>query len=242
METGAALHVIGVVTSVAMGRASHVTIANLLVSLPTPYPANEQGGVFFVRAQLAGIDGDWRMSDSLFDLAAAKKFEDATFIRGRFLSLVPLDPPPAMMRGAIADLHALAISTPIDRKWADPFAAMLALRLGDTVPAAIALPRAIATARTDSYVRELAVELSARRLLAIGKPGEALAVLLPPDPLPNTQLRYLRGEVLEALHRPKEALAWYDASEQEYDYFSYFSGAEFFSAAVVRAHRRLDRL
>ena len=116
---------------------------------------------------------------------------------------------------------------------------MLALRLGDTVPAAIALPRAVATARTDSYVRELAVELSARRLLAIGKPDEALAVLLAPGaPLPTSQLRYLRGEVLEALHRPKEALAWYDASEQEYDYFG---GAEWYSAAVVRAHRRLDR-
>ena len=103
--------------------------------------------MLFARAQLAGIDGDWRVSDSLFDLAAAAKFEDATFVRGHFFSVPSLDPPPAMMRGAIADLHALAISTPIDRRWADPFAAMLALRLGDTVPAAIALPRAVATAQ-----------------------------------------------------------------------------------------------
>ena len=178
------------------------------------------------------------MSDSLFDLAAAAKLEDATFVTGLFLSGPPLHQPHAMSRGAIADLHALAISTPIDR-WADPFAAMLALRLGDTVAAAIALPRVVATARTDSYVRELAVELSARRLLAVGELDEALAVLLSPGiPLPNPQLRSLRGEVLEALHRPKEALAWYDASEQAY---GYFTGAEWYSAAVVRAHRRLDR-
>jgi DNA-binding SARP family transcriptional activator/tetratricopeptide (TPR) repeat protein len=239
MSTLAAVRVLSVVTSLAMERANHVTITNLLLSLPTPYPANERGGVLLARAQLAGIDGDWRASDSLFDLAAAAKFEDATFVRGLFFSGPPLDPPPAMMRGAIADLHALAISTPFDRRWADPFAAMLALRLGDTVPAAIALPRAVATARTDSYVRELAAELSARRLLALGKPDEALAVLLSPGaPLPNSQLRYLRGQVLEALHRPKEALAWYDASEQQY---GYFTGAEWFSAAVARAHRRLDR-
>ena len=29
-------------------------------------------------------------------------------------------------------------------------------------------------------------------------------------------MRYVRGEVLEALHRPAEALAWYDASGQDY--------------------------
>jgi tetratricopeptide (TPR) repeat protein len=238
MKAGAAGRVIGIVTSVATGRPNRVTIANLLVSLPTPYPANEQGGRFFVRAELAGIDGDWRVADSLFDLAAAAKFEDATFIRGHFLSLVPIDPPPAMLRGAIADLHALAISKPIDR-WADLFAAMLALRLGDTVPAAIALPRAIATGRTDHYVSDLAVELSARWLLAVGKPHEALGVLMSPaGSLPGPRRRYLRGEVLEALHRPKEALAWYDASEQEY---GFFSGAEWYSTAVARAHLRLDR-
>ena len=53
-------------------------------------------------------------------------------------------------------------------------------------------------------------------------------------PCQSSPLRYLRGEVLEALHRPKEALAWYDVSEQDY-------GAEWYSAAVVRAHQRLDR-
>ena len=239
MKSDAAVRVIGIVTSVATGRANRVTIANLLVSLPTPYPANEQGGRFFVRAELAGIDGDWRAADSLFDLAAAAKFEDATFIRGRFLSLVPLDPPPAMMRGAIADLHALAISKPLDRDWADPFAAMLALRLGDTVPAAIALPRAVATGRTNGWIGDLAVELSARWRLAVGKPDEALTVLLSPaGAMPDTQLRYLRGEALEALHRPEEALTWYDASEQEY---GFFGGAEWYSTAVARAHQRLDR-
>jgi tetratricopeptide (TPR) repeat protein len=239
MSALAAVRVISIATSLGMGRATHGTIANLLVSLPMPYPANERGVVLLARAQLAGIDGDWRMSDSLFDLAAAAKFEDATFVRGLFFSTPSLDPPPAMMRGAIADLHALAISTPIDRKWADPFAAMLALRLGDTVPVAIALPRAVATARTDDYARELAVELSARRLLALGKPDEALAVLLSLGGSElSAQLRYLRGEALEALHRPEEALAWYDASEQDFDYFS---GAERYSAAVARAHRRLDR-
>ena len=235
MSTRAALSVIGVVTSVAMGRANHVTVANLLESLAKPQPANERGAVLFVRAQLAGTDGDWRVSDSLFSLAAAARFEDATFVRGRFLSLPSLDPPPAMMRGAIADLHALAISTPIDRKWADPFAAMLALRLGDAAPAATALSRAAAIAKTDGFVRELTVELSARRLLAIGKPDEALAVLLSPaGSLPGPPLRYMRGEVLEALHRPTEALAWYDVSGQDY-------GAEWYAGAIVRAHGRLDR-
>jgi len=235
MSTRAALSVIGVVTSVAKGRANHITIANLLASLPTPHPDNERGAVLFVRAQLAGTDGDWRASDSLFSLAAAARFEDATFVRGRFLSLPSLDPPPAMMRGAIADLHALAISTPIDRKWADPFAAMLALRLGDAAPAAIALSRGAAIAKTDGFVRELTAELSARRLLAIGEPDEALAVLLSPAAsLPGPPLRYVRGEVLEALHRPTEALAWYDVSGQDY-------GAEWYAAAIVRAHERLDR-
>jgi len=41
------------------------------------------------------------VSDSLFDLAAAAKFEDATFMRGRFFSALPLDPPPAMMQGDV---------------------------------------------------------------------------------------------------------------------------------------------
>jgi DNA-binding SARP family transcriptional activator len=235
MSTYAALLAMGVVTSVAMGPASRVTAADLLASLPTPPAANERGGVLFVRAQLAGTDGDWRAADSLFGLAAAARFEDATYVRGRFLSIPSVDPPPAMMRAAIADLHALAISTPMDRRWADPFAAMLALRLGDTVPAAIALPRAARLARTDWFVNELNVELSARRLLAIGKPNEALAVLLSPaDSNPGPQLRYLRGQVFEALHRPVEALAWYDVSAQD-------NGGEWYSAAVARAHRRLDR-
>jgi DNA-binding SARP family transcriptional activator/TolB-like protein len=235
MSQRAAMRVIEVITSVAPGRANHATVANLLASLPTRQAANERGAVLFVRAELAGTDGDWRAADSLFGLAAAARFEDATFVRGHFLSLPSLDPPPAMMRSAIADLHALAISTPIDRKWADPFAAMLALRLGDTVPAAVALPRAAKIAKTDSWIRELTVELSAQRLLAIGKPEEALAVLLSPDDsMPGPRRRYLRGQVLEALHRPTEALAWYDASGQDY-------GAEWYSAAIVRAHRRLDR-
>jgi hypothetical protein len=74
-----------------------------------------------------------------------------------------------------------------------------------------------------------------RRLLAAGKTDEALAVLLSPaDSKPGPQLRYLRGQVLEALHRPMEALAWYDASAQDY-------GAEWYAAAVARAHQRLDR-
>jgi len=234
MSTRAALRVLGVVTSV-MGRANHITIANLLASLPTPHPANERAAVLFVRAQLAGTDGDWSASDSLFGLAAAAMFEDATFMRGRFLSLPSLDPPPAMIRAAIADLHALAISTPIDRKWADPFAAMLALRLGDAAPAAVALSRAAAIASTNGFVRELDAELSARRLLAIGKPDEALAVALSPAAsMPEPPMRYVRGEVLEALHRPAEALAWYDASGQDYS-----SG--WYAAAIVRAHGRLDR-
>jgi hypothetical protein len=196
--------------------------------------------MLFVRAQLAGSDGDWRTADSLFGLAAAVKFEDATFMRGRFLSLPSLDPPRAMMRRAMADLRAPAIPTKSARMWAEPFAAMLALRLGDAAPAAFTLPRPIVSdtsGGSGAYHRELTVELSARRLLAGGKPDAALAVLLSTDgPVPSPALRYVRGEVVEALHRPAEALAWYDASEQDYGY-----GAESFSAAVARAHRRLDR-
>ena len=40
--------------------------------------------------------------------------------------------------------------------------------------------------------------------------------------------------MLEALHRPTEALAWYDVSTQD-DY------GEWYFAAVTRAHQRLDR-
>jgi len=59
-------------------------------------------------------------------------------------------------------------------------------------------------------------------------------LLSPDDSMPGPPLRYLRGQVLEALHRPTEALAWYDVSGQDY-------GAEFYSTAVARAHQRLDR-
>jgi DNA-binding SARP family transcriptional activator/TolB-like protein len=240
MSPRAALHLTGFVASVAMGRTNHVAVANLLASLPASQSPSERGAVLFVRAQLAGIDGDWRTADSLFGLAAAVNFEDATFIRGRILSLPSLDPPPAMMRRALADLRAPAIPTKSARTWAEPFAAMLALRLGDGAPAAFTLPRPIVSDTSDAsgrYRRELTVELSARRLLANGKPDAALAVLLSPDgSMPSPALRYVRGEVLEALHRPTEALAWYDASEQDYGF-----GAELFSAAVARAHRRLDR-
>ena len=238
MGTRAALRVVTVVASVAMGRANHVTLANLLASLPTPHADNERGGLLWFRAQLAGTDGDWHAADSLFGLAAAERFEDATFARGRFLSLPSLDPPPAMMRAAMADLRAPALPTRSARMWAEPFAAMLAQRLGDPVPAAFTLPPAVASDTSGgaaAYHRQLTVELSAQRLLASGKPDEALAVLLSPaGSRPPAPLRYLRGEVLEALHRPTEALAWYDVSEQDY-------GGEFYSAAIVRAHRRLDR-
>jgi len=212
-------------------------MANLLASLPTPQADDERGAVLFVRAQLAGTDGDWRVADSLFGLAAAAKFEDATFIRGRFLSLPALDPPPAMMRATMADLRAPSIPTKSARMWAEPFAAMLALRLGDVAPAPFTLPRAVASDTSGgagAYHRELTVELSARRLLAGGKPDQALAVLLSAGFLPSAPLRYVRGEVLEALHRPAEALAWYDVSAQAY-------GGEWYTAAIVRAHQRLDR-
>jgi tetratricopeptide (TPR) repeat protein len=234
MSVSVALRVAAIVSAAVVGRATHGAIAKLLASLDSPRAARERAALLVVQAQLAGADGDWRASDSLFSRAAVASLEDAAFGKGRFLSLPSLDPPPAMIRAAIADLSAPAITTGAARRWAEPFAAMLALRLGDAAPAAIALPRAAAIARTDNLVRDLAVELSARRLLAIGKPDEALAALVAPGSLPNAPLLYLRGEVLEALHRPTEALAWYDVSAQNY-------GGEWFTAAIARAHRRLDR-
>jgi hypothetical protein len=238
MSRRAALRAIGAVSSIAVASADRTAMSNLLASLDTLRPANERGLLLSVRAQMAGTDGDWRASDSLFRRAAALQFEDASFMKGRFLSIPSLDPPPAMMRAAMADLRSPAIPSKSARMWGEPFAAMLALRLGDAAPAAFVLPRPVVSdtsGAVGAYHRELIVELSARRLLAIGKPDEALAVLLSPDgSSPWSALRYLRGEVLEALHRPTEALAWYDVSAQDY-------GGEWFTAAIVRAHRRLDR-
>jgi hypothetical protein len=59
-------------------------------------------------------------------------------------------------------------------------------------------------------------------------------LLSPAGSRPPAPLRYLRGEVLEALHRPTEALAWYDVSTQD-------DNGEWYFAAVTRAHQRLDR-
>ncbi len=238
MSARAALRVAAIVSCAVVGRATHAAIANLLASLDTPRAATDRAALLVARAQLAGADGNWRASDSLFGRAAATSYEDATLGKGRFLSLPSLDPPPAMMRGAMADLRAPAITTRAARTRAEPLAAMLALRLGDAAPAAIALPRPVASDTTGwagAYQRALTVELAARRLLAIGKPDEALAVLLSPGgALPSSALRYVRGEVLEALHRPTEALAWYDVSAQDY-------GGEWYTAAIARAHGRLDR-
>jgi hypothetical protein len=232
LSTRTALRDIAVV-SITMGKLDHPAIANLLASLDTPRGAAERAAVLIARARLAGVDNDWHAVDALFGRAAVASFEDATLDKARFLSLPSLDPPPAMLRAAIADLRAPAITTNAARLRAEPLAALLALRLGDGAPAA--LPRAVASDMTDNYLRALTVELSARRLLGIGKPDAALAVLLSPaGSLPPTPLRYLRGEVLEALHRPTEALAWYDVSAQDY-------GGELYAAAIARAHRRLDR-
>ena len=162
-----------------MGRENRTAIADLLASLDTPRAAAERAAVLVARARLAGVDGDWHASDSLFGRGAATKFEDATFERGRFLSLASLDPPPAMIARRDGRPPRASDHHGARRAWAESFAAMLALRLGDAAPAAIALPRsAVECGQADYYVRELAVELSARRLLAIGKPDEALAVLL----------------------------------------------------------------
>ena len=238
MSRRSAMRVIGAVSSVAVASADRMAMSHLLASLDTLRPANERGLLLSIRAQMAGIDGDWPASDSLFRRASALQFEDATFMKGRFLSLPSLDPPPAMMRAAMADLRAPALPTKSARMWGEPFAAMLALRLGDAAPAAFALPRPVVSdtsRRAGVYHRELTVELSARRLLAIGKPEEALAVLLSPDgSSPSSALRYVRGQVLEALHRPTEALVWYDMSAQDL-------GGEWYGAAIVRAHRRLER-
>jgi hypothetical protein len=57
-------------------------------------------------------------------------------------------------------------------------------------------------------------------------PGRTLVAVGP-------SLRFLRGEVLEALKRPAEALLWYEASANDY-------GGEFYVAAITRAHKRLN--
>jgi tetratricopeptide (TPR) repeat protein len=222
------------IVSAATGTSNHGAIAELLASLDTTRASGERAALLVVRARLAGIDGNWRAADSLFSRAVAASYEEATLEKARFLSLPSLDPPFAMMRGALADLRAPTLTAEPTRTRAELLAALLALRLGDPAPAAAALPRAAEIAATDHDIRALAAELSVRRLLGSGKAAEALAVLLAPAGLqPQPPLRYLRGQALEALGRPREALAWYDVSAQEY-------GGEWYADAIARAHKRLD--
>ncbi len=98
------------------------------------------------------------------------------------------------------------------------------------------IERHASAARTNDGVRTLWLEVSARRVLRLGKPDQALALLTSARmPAPRPSLRFLRGEVLEALKRPAEARAWYEAAAEDY-------GGEFYVPAIARARLRLDTM
>ena len=232
VSTRVALRLVSATTG---GTSDHAAVASLLASLDTPRPPEERSEVLLAMARLACVDGRWGAADSLFVRAAASSPDDAALARARLLSLTSLDPPKAMLREARAALAMRSITTEPARTKAALLGALLALRLGETVAERPALGRPAPGTPVDYEVRALALEFSARRLLMLGKADQAIALLESPEAArPRPPLRYLRGEVLEALHRPTEALAWYDVSEQDY-------GGEWFGAAIARAHERLAK-
>jgi tetratricopeptide (TPR) repeat protein len=232
LSTTMALRSLGVVAALVPD-PSVVTPTLVALEASRSDPA-ERAQIVLASARLAGLRRDWRASDSLFARAMTFDPLSAAPARARFMSLPTLDPPASSLRDARAALAVSGIPTrPADSDLLD---ALLCLRLGDIDAALASIERNASTARTDDGVRSLWLELSARRLLRLGKPDQALAILTSArTPAPRSPLRFLRGEVLEALHRSSEALAWYEAAAEDY-------GGEFYVPAIARARERLSRM
>jgi len=213
----------------AMHTGDLETVARLVAALDdsTRAPA-ERATLFIALANLAGAHGDWRGVDTL--MLRAQRFDApaATDARARLLSLPIGTPPLAAIRDARSAIEATTTRT---QRRTDLLAALLAVRLGDTSGAQKVADR-IATAPNDSRDRELLTELSARRLLVQRRPSEALAILEKERTSSALPLRFLRGEVLEALGRKDEALQWYTLAQENY-------GGELYLDAIARARTRL---
>jgi tetratricopeptide (TPR) repeat protein len=213
----------------AMHTGDLETVARLVAALDdsTRAPA-ERATLFIALANLAGAHGDWRGVDTL--MLRAQRFDApaATDARARLLSLPIGTPPLAAIRDARSAIEATTTRT---QPRTDLLAALLAVRLGDTSGAQKVADR-IATAPNDSRDRELLTELSARRLLVQRRPSEALAILEKERTSSALPLRFLRGEVLEALGRKDEALQWYTLAQENY-------GGELYLDAIARARTRL---
>ena len=232
LSTGDALRAV----AVAVASTSNVDgAATLLGALDDPRrPSSERAQVLLAMANLAGVRGDWRGADSLFARAAVLDPVEAPLARARLLSLPALGPPRRSIGDAVRALDDTHPTSPSEIARTDLLHALLALRLGDTAAARVAAERHAARLPGDNAVHALWLEVAARRLLAVGKPADALALLAAPDDrAPKPPLRYLRGEVLEALRRPREALGWYDVSAQDY-------GGEAYVSGIAQAHRRLS--
>jgi len=189
----------------------------------------EHATVFISLANLAAARGDWRGADSLMNRAQRFDAPAAADARARLLSLPIGTPPLAAIRDARSTLESIStLSQP--RK--DLLAALLALRLDDVGVAQATANRVAAAAPTEPPVHALLTELTARRLLLQHKPREALTILENERASPLS-LRFLRGEVLEALGRKDEALVWYTLSQENY-------GGELYLDAIARARARLS--
>lgn len=224
-----------VITAALPTHTSLDALSTLLSSLNTSLrPQAERAQILLAMANLAAVRGRWTESDSLFDRATALDPIESPLVRARVLALPGLDPPRDEIGRTIGALREMHPASPAELARTELLGALLALRLGDDEPARIAVERHAVRSPRDYRERSLWLEVAARRLLTSGKPDDALALLTAPNnPPPRPPLRYLRGEVLEALHRPREALRWYDVSLQDY-------GGEAFVAAIARAHTRLD--
>jgi DNA-binding SARP family transcriptional activator/TolB-like protein len=224
------------VVAAALPTRSHLDgIAMLLASLDVAQrPQRERAQIEIAMASLAGVRGGWNAADSLFNRAYALDPIESPLAWARVLALPSIEPPRDLIGRAVSSLRETHPASAPELAQTDLLRALLAMRLGDDESARLAVERHSARSPGDYRERALWLEVAARRLLALGKPDDALALLTASNnPPARPPLRYLRGEVLEALHRPREALGWYDVSAQDY-------GGEAFVAAIARAHRRLD--
>ncbi|HEX7978157.1 MAG TPA: hypothetical protein VF461_06110, partial [Gemmatimonadaceae bacterium] len=189
----------------------------------------ERAILYIALANLAGARGDWRGADSLMNRARRFDAPAASEARARLLSLPIGTPPLPAIRDARSVLEGMSTRS---QPGAELLAALLALRLDEVGAAQLVAERVAATAPSDPRVHKLLTELSARRLLMEHRPSDALAIL-EKEPSSALPLRFLRGEVLEALGRKDEALQWYTLSQEDY-------GGELYLDAIARARARLS--